>query len=144
LLAVIFFSTLAAMMRVSSFFISLFFVLLVGKTNSFAGSSFPNQHCSSSQHFRYLETFGDSNSFFDKNVLTNFSFPEDFKILICEEVEEPDSNDSSSGKNRLTNGFYANFYDQCRIVFLNNSAKPLPFLWRNTSHRYILQRTLRI
>ena len=130
-------------MKLLLFFLSIVFVLLFGNGNLLAESGFSIDYQSSSLN---------SNSNVSKCIHTgfasiyfiNFTQSKENEILICEEVEDPDSDASSSRKGRLVNGLLIVFYDKFYVDYPHHCVKAFPLLWRNTSHKYILQGTLRI
>ena len=119
-------------MRVVVFLASVFFMLF-GNVNSLAGVGLS----SSNSEAATLNKIG-----LDKVSGKNSSLPEKYKILICEDVEDDDGNDLS-GKYRSVIGFHSISSYQSFLNLRRNSAK-FPFFWPHASHRYILQRNLRI
>jgi len=130
-------------MKVPVFFLPIFFVLLFANVNSFATSGFIIQYQSSSLHIN-SQAFKNIQTDFDLIYFKSLTQSKEYEILIFEEVEDQDSDESSSRKERFVDGFLSAFFNQYCFNCYHNLVKQSQFLWYNTSHRYILQGALRI
>jgi len=139
-----FFFYFSRLMKIAVLFLPLFFVFFFGNVNALAGNSFIVQHPISLLNTHRFETFKDIHKGHGYLYFTDFTQSEEYKILICEEVEDLRSDKLTSRKDRLANSFLAIFYDQSCVDCLHNCVKVSPFFWRNTFYLYILQRTLRV
>ena len=133
----------SSLMKVPVFFLSFIFILLFGNVYLYAGTGRGFQYQASSLNTN-LEAVNNVYTSNDHICLDNFIQTEEYKILICEEVEDQDYFESTSRKDRMGSWFFANFYDQYYVDCYYDFIKSAPFFWRNALHRYILQRTLRI
>ena len=130
-------------MKTSVLFLSLFFMMLFGNVNSFAVKCFFIHHQSSAP-ISNCSSIKNIQTGYDHIYFKNLTQSQGDEIHICEEIEEPDSDELSSKKNRVIYAFFPLLYHQYFFYNHHNGSKPFPFLWRTTSQRYILQRALRI
>lgn len=143
LLVLAFILYFSGLMKVPVFFLSIFFLMLFGNGNSFAKSGFSIQ-CQSSSINTNSKVFKNIHTGYTPVCFTNFTQSKIYEILNCEEMEDPESDESSSRKGRLKNSLPGIFYNEFYFGYCHNCVKETPFLWRNSFHRYILQGTLRI
>lgn len=131
-------------MRTAAFLISLFCLLLGGNVNLLAVTGSHSGPLSSTLHCKEQPQTVFTNIIQDKAFITNTSSPKEDQLLICEEVEDEEGSDISARKFKSPTGFNPDAQDHSVLTFYHHCAKPLPFIWRSVSTRYILQRTLRI
>jgi hypothetical protein len=138
-----FFFIFAQQMRVVVFLASIFFMLF-GNVNSLAGVELNSSNSTPTLQVKKLEAATLNNIGLDKVSGKNSSLPEEYKILICEAVEDEDPNDVSPEKYRSGAAFSSIPFYHSFLNFRHNWAESLSFFWCRSSCRYILHRTLRI
>ncbi|HTE25077.1 hypothetical protein [Flavitalea sp.] len=131
-------------MRIVVFFASLFFMLLGGRIDAFAGINLNNSYSASAVAYH---TDKKEPVIFNADAgqasIQKTTVPEENKIYFCEDAEEEDDNQSSR-KYQPVSDFFSGFSYQSQLAFLDNCYDATPFLYLQASPRYIFQRTLRI
>jgi hypothetical protein len=133
-------------MRVVVFLASLFFMLLGGRIDSFAGVKVKNNYsaASSNHHVELKEPLVVPFTHAGPASIQKTAVPEDNKLYNCAITEEEDDNQSSSRKCQPVSVFFPGFPYQSEVTFRYNCYHEIPFFYLQASPRYIFQRTLRI
>jgi hypothetical protein len=131
-------------MRIVVFLASLFFLLLGGRVDAFAGVKATNNYPGGT--LAYHAEKKELSVFFSVPGLASIratTVPEENKIYICEDAEEEDDNQSSR-KYQPVSDFFSGFSYQSQLVFRFNCYDATGCFYLHASPRYIFQRTLRI
>ncbi len=132
-------------MRVPVIIAFLVFVVLGSSASSIAGPGLHTGCFAPSLHIQKKGPVKCINANrVQPSIANNNSLADEDKTLLCEDVEDDDVNELSPRKYKSVVGFYSILFCQSCLDFRHYYAKAVPFVWRQVSHRYILQRTLRI
>jgi len=128
-------------MRVVVFFASLFFLLAGKNVVLTPGNGFTGNDISQELQTKNFLSFQFTGNY---SFLSTNSLHKEDKILICEEVEDEDTNDASPRKYKTPVAFHTSPYYQLRPAYSDNISTTFESSSHQLTRRYIMLRTLRI
>ena len=128
-------------MRVAVFFASLFLLLAGSNVTLSAGNGFTTNYISQGLQTKAFENFLFTGN---HSLLSTTSLHKEDKILICEEVEDEDTNDASPKKYKAQVAFNSSPYFQLSLAYNDHIVTTFESSCHQLVRRYIMLRTLRI